>query len=123
MSEHALTWGATPSSDDKTFALLTHLSVFVAPFVGPILFLVLFQDKSRFIKYHAIQALVSHAVVWGVVILGMIGITVLSFITCGVGGVLYPILGFAPLIHIFGAFKAYQGEWDGYPLITGIGRD
>jgi uncharacterized protein len=117
-----MTWGETPSSDDKTMALLAHLSVFVAPFLGPIVFYVLFQEKSAFIKYHAVQALVSHVLVWVVILIGLTMVTLISFITCGIGGVLYPLLGVIPFIHLYGAFKAYQGEWDGYPLMTGVGR-
>jgi hypothetical protein len=117
-----LTWGETPTSDDKTMALLSHLSVYVFPFLGPIIFYLIFQEKSRFIKYHAVQALLSHAALWGMEIIGIILITIISTITCGIGSVLYIVLLPLPLLHLWGAYKAYQGEWEGYPLVSGIGR-
>lgn len=103
---HALTFGETPTSDDKTWGLISHLSGFALPYgIGPILLYVVFKDKAPFVKYHAMQAFVFHLVAW-----------IIGSLTCGLG----LILLFLPL---WVAYQAYLGEWKGYPLIEGVGRE
>lgn len=106
MSDNAMIWGGTTSSDDRLWATIAHLSLYVAPFIGPILIYFLCGNKV-YIKYHAAQALFMHVVA---VVLGGIGVWF-----CGLG------LVFA-LLPIYGAYLAMSGAWNGYPLISGIGR-
>ncbi|MDP2310978.1 MAG: DUF4870 domain-containing protein [Pseudomonadota bacterium] len=118
MSDYAMTWGETPTSDDKMWALIAHLSVFMSAFLGPLVVLLVFQDKSKFIRYHAIQALMVQV---SVVIAGII-ISVISFVTCGLGSLLYlPLLCvlFAPL---WGAYLGWSGAWAGFPGLASVGR-
>lgn len=101
---NALTWGETPTSDDKLWGLVAHASVFVLPWFGAIIMFLLFKDKAPFVRYHAIQSLVFQ-----------IAATIIGGVTCGFGFILF-------LLPLWGAYKAYQGEWEGYPLIAGIGK-
>lgn len=102
---HALTWGETPSEEDKLWGAAAHLSGFFLPYgVGPILLYLMYKDKAPFVKYHAVQAIVLHLVVW-----------ILGSVTCGVGLILL-------VFPLWLAYKAYQGLWEGYPLISGVGR-
>lgn len=113
-----MTWGETPTNDDKMWALIAHLSVYMSTFLGPLILLLIFQDKSKFVRYHAIQALMVQV---AVVIAGVI-ISIISFVTCGVGSLLYlPLLLvlFAPL---WGAYLGWSGEWVGFPGLASVGK-
>ena len=117
---HALTFGEAPTPDDKNWGLLAYLSVYVSWFFGPLVVWLLFKDKAPYVKYHAMQALV-------------------LTVTCGVGAMLHFVVSMIPFIGCFamlfyvlyipavllpcwGAYKAYNGEWDGFPGIGFIGR-
>lgn len=103
MAENAMVWGATPSEDDKLWGLVSHLTCFVVPWIGALVMYLVFKDRP-YVRYHAVQALVVQFAVW-----------IISAITCGLGLILF-------LVPLYGAYKAYGGTWDGYPLIGGIGR-
>lgn len=122
---HALTFGDTATSDDKNWGLLAHLSIYVAAFMGPLVVWLIFKDKSPFIKYHAMQALILQAAMWiSGALLGFI-ITVVSFVTCGFGSVLYlAYLLYIPLafVPLWGAYRAYEGAWEGFPGMSNFGR-
>ena len=115
---HAMTFGETPSGDDKTFGLLAHLSVYVSTFIGPLVVWLLFKEKSKFIAYHAMQALALQVagLILGVIVSGI------SLVTCGVGSVLYLALIPLMFVPLWGAWKAYSGEWSGYPLLAQFGK-
>jgi uncharacterized Tic20 family protein len=59
-----------PTSDEKTWATLAHLSVLVNLFtgvLGPVIALVIYlahKDKSRYVAYQSLQALLLQLVVW-----------------------------------------------------------
>lgn len=118
MSDYAMTWGETPTSNDKVWALVAHLSVFFSTFLGPLIVLLIFQEKSKFIRYHAIQALM---VQLGVVVAGVI-ISMISFVTCGLGSVLYLPLLCVLIVPVWGAFLGMSGEWKGFPGLGSVGR-
>jgi len=116
--QHALTFGETPSGDDKTFALIAHLSIYVATFIGPLVMWLIFKDKSAYIKFHAMQALIFQGALW---ILSVI-IGAISVVTCGFGGVLYAVLIPLFFVPLYGAYLAYDGQWSGFPGLSGFGR-
>lgn len=102
---HALTFGETPTSDDKLWGALAHASSYILiPGVGAILLYVIYKDKSPYIRYHAVQSMVVQLVIY-----------IIGGITCGLGLILL-------LIPLWGAWKAYEGDWDGYPLLGGFGK-
>ncbi len=114
---HAMTFGEPASSDDKLWGLLAHLTSFLVPFFGSLIVYLIHKDKP-FIAYHAAQAMVVQFAVY--IAASVIG--VIAGVTCGIGAILYVCLIPAPLFPIYGAWKAYQGDWHGYPLIGGIGK-
>lgn len=103
-------WGDPATDSDKNLALLAHLSnvlnaFFPIPIVLPLAIYLFYKDKSAFVAYHALQATVMNALIWG-----------LGIITCGI---------FIPvgwILSIIWGIKAYGGEWEGYPLLDEIGR-
>ena len=121
----------TPS-DERTWAMLAHLSVLVnlftailGPVVAFIIYLV-FRDRSRYVAYHALQSLVLQLIVWvgGGVIIGAAW-TIAGILSAVIIGLfLMPfacLLSFVPLIApiygIIGAIKTSQGEDFKYWLI------
>ena len=69
-----------PSSDEKTMALLAHLSAFVLALIGPALILVIKGKESKFVEYHAKQALLYQGVTLAA---NLVIIIIVSVITCG----------------------------------------
>jgi uncharacterized membrane protein len=118
MAEHAMTFGETPTSGDKLWGLLAQLSPYVAPFIGPVVALVLFNTRSAFVRYHAIQALAMQVLI---LVLGA-AISVVSVLTCGIGGILYVALLPFVLAPLYGAWLAWEGRWDGFPGLSSFGR-
>ena len=84
-------------SDEKTWAVLMHLSVFIGWFIGPLVVYLIKKDESPFLRAHAAAALnfqisvAIAAVVSFILILVIIGIFLLLALM--VVGVVYPILG------------------------------
>lgn len=114
---HALTFGETPSGDDKMWGLFAHLTSFVIPLLGALVIYLIHKDKP-FIAYHAAQSLGFQVAIW---VAGAI-ISVISVMTCGLGGILYALLVPAYFIPLYGAWIAYEGQWTGYPLMSKLGR-
>jgi hypothetical protein len=123
MSDHALTWGETPTNDDKLWGALAHLSCFTGfVILGPIVVMLLFGEKSPYVKYHAMQAIVGQVAVVIVGFVASLAISLLSFVTCGFGGLLFfalPLLGLVPL---WGAWIAWNAKWEGFPMLTDFGK-
>ncbi len=117
---HSLTFGETPSSDDKLWGVAAHLVCMVFPVVGIFgsLAIYLIHRDKPFIAYHAAQSLGLQAGIW---IAGVI-VSVISGVTCGLGAILYLPLAMAYFIPLYGAYIAYEGQWKGYPLIEKLGR-
>ena len=101
----AMTWGGEPNSEERMWALGAHLLAFVFPVLGAVGVYLIKKDESRYVGYHAIQAIAWQAAIY-----------IIGTITCGFG--LIGLLG-----SIYMALKANSGEWTGYPLLSGVGRD
>lgn len=102
---HALTFGETPTSDDKLWGALAHVSSYIfIPGLGALILYLIYKDKSPYVRYHAVQSMVVQLAIY-----------IVSGITCGLGLILL-------LIPLYGAWKAYEGDWDGYPMLGGFGK-
>ena len=100
------------TEDDKLMAALAHGLVFFAPGVGPLVLLVIYHERSAFVRYHCSQALLAQ--LGGAALIGLI-----SVLTCGLGAALSPVL---LVLEAWFAFMAYSGKWAGYPGFDGLGR-
>ncbi len=115
--------------DERTWGMLSHLSVLlnlVTGFGGPIAALIIYlvyRDRSRFVAYHALQAMVFQLIWWfgGGVLIGLMWAIVgaLSAILVGivlipVAACITPILVLMPagaLIYgVVGAVQTSQGQ-------------
>jgi uncharacterized Tic20 family protein len=97
-------------SDERLWALLAHLSIFVLSIIGPILILVVFGKRSAFVADQSKEALNFHITV---VIAGIV-----SFLLCFVliGVVLLPIVIIGSMVlGVIGGLQANQGIAYRYP--------
>lgn len=99
------------SSDDATWAVLTHLSYFVVALIAPLVVYLVKKDTSPFVRQHAAEALNFHltlliaAVVSGILVIVIIGLFLL-FAVFVVGAV----------FAVIAAVAAGKGESYRYPM-------
>jgi uncharacterized Tic20 family protein len=128
-----------PTPDERTFAMLAHILQLFTGFIGPLVIYLVKRD-SRFVAFHALQALIWQAiyfvvamlsvVVWMAVIFGTIATH--SNIGASKGPpvaifILFPLLWLffiagwvvAMILGIVYGIKANQGQWAAYPIIGG----
>ncbi len=119
-------------SDERTWAMLAHLSVLVnlvTGLLGPAAALVIylvFKDRSRYVAYHSLQSLLLQLILWvgggtlAAIVWAITGI--LSAIVIGICliplAVLVSILPLAALVYgVIGAIQCSQGQDFRYWLI------
>jgi uncharacterized Tic20 family protein len=128
---------ALPSPDERTFAMLAHILQLFTGFIGPLIIYIVKRD-SRFVAFHALQALLWQAIYFVVSMLFMVICIVLLFSTIATRSnpgaskgpptelfILFPIvwLFFAcgwvvsMILGIVYGIKANQGQWAAYPII------
>ena len=109
---------AVPMSpaDQRTWAIATHLSPFLAAFValsflGPLVMYIIFKDRGAFIRHHAAEALNFQLTMWiGLLISIPLMFVLIGFFTAG-------LIGLAMLVcHILGAVAAGEGRDYRYPF-------
>jgi uncharacterized Tic20 family protein len=122
--------------DEHTWGMLSHLSTLlnlVTGFGGPIAALVIYiiyKDRSRFVAYHALQAMVFQLIWWfggGVLIglmwavVGVLSAMLVGIVLIPVAACITPILAILPvgaLVYgIIGAVKVNQGQDFKYWLV------
>lgn len=132
--------GAPTTSEERTLAMLAHVLQIVTGFIGPLILFFVKRD-SRFVRYHSLMALFWQLLVmafWFVIVIVFIAV---MMTTVGLqsqqptidgnnppppflffllplfwgGGMLIWILNF--ILGIVYGIKAYDGKWDGYPVI------
>ncbi len=101
----------TPSSDEKTMALLSHILVLVAWFIAPLVIYLVKKDESQFVAAHAKESLNFQLTVLIAVIISW----ALMFVL--IGFVLLPLLGIVNLVLVIMAtIKASEGKFYKYPF-------
>ncbi len=98
----------TPTSEEKTYGVLSWVLGFLVSFLGPLIFFLISTDKP-FAKRHAAMALGTQLV------LAVIGIVLVITV---VGIVLLPVVGVASIVFaIMGAIAANNGNEYTPPVI------
>ena len=103
--------GGPVQSDDTTWALLAHLSVFVLALIGPLVIYLVKKDGSPFVRQHAAEALNFHitvliaSIVSAVLMLVLIGFLLLAVVVIG-----------SMVLGIVAAVAAGRGQPYRYPL-------
>ena len=120
------------ASEERTWAMLAHLSVLINLFtgvLGPIVALMIyliFVPRSKYVAYHAMQSFLFQLVMWyglGVMwsIVGMLSSIVIGVVLIPFACVFTPFLligmAIAPIYGIVGAVQTSQGQDFKYWLI------
>ena len=107
----------SPTPDDKTMAMLAYILGIFTGFAGPLVLWLLKKDQSKFVAFHALQALLLHAAVTIGYILGV----VTSFLL--VGFFILPVVGILGLVFsILAGLAANKGDWYDIPILGPIAR-
>jgi uncharacterized Tic20 family protein len=98
-------------SEERTWALVAHLSGLVLSIVGPLLILLIFGPRSAFLKDQSTEALNFQITV-------LVGIVVSLILTLVVIGIfLLVAVGITALVlQIIAALRAYEGVRYRYPI-------
>ncbi len=105
------------SQDDKTMAMLSYILGVFTGFVGPLVLWLIKKDQSKFVAYHALQALLLHAAVTiGYILSSVLVVFLIGFIT----GPAFWILGL--VFSILAGMAANNGDWYEIPIIGKIAR-
>src|SRR5918997_3552858 len=112
------------AQDERTWSVIAHLSVLLAlvglmPF-GALLVWLLYKDRSRKVRFHALQAL-WYQIAWIVILVAYTLVSlILSLVIIGIFMFfLLPILALIPLIHgCYAAYQVSQGVEYRYPFIA-----
>ena len=98
-------------SEDRTMAMLAHLLLIFTGFIGPLVIYFVKKDESRFVAFHALQAVYF----WIITLVAMIISAVLVIVF--IGRCLMILLGIGALIYeIILAVRANEGKWEKYWL-------
>jgi uncharacterized protein len=131
----------TLQGDEKLLALFSHLSLFFGGIILPIIFWATNRDKSKFVTFHALQALWFHIAYIAVLlvfifafviilVIGGIGLGALAGATggsempvimiifmiafyIGLFAIVFAVIGYS----IYMGIKSYKGELCMYPFI------
>lgn len=105
------------SQDDKTMAMLSYILGIFTGFLGPLVLWLIKKDQSKFVAFHALQALLLHAVVTIGYILSSVLVALL------IGLLTYPAFFILGLVFsILAGLAANRGEWYEIPVIGKIAR-
>ncbi|MBS1518124.1 MAG: DUF4870 domain-containing protein [Bacteroidetes bacterium] len=120
-----------PDHEEKTFAMLSHLSLLLGGIILPIIIWATQRDKSRFVRFHSLQAIFYHLML-AVIIFFFVLIALIFVLISGIGNLNNPgnssmppflifllisfyafiiLLALAAVAYsIYIAVKAYRGE-------------
>lgn len=131
------------TSDEKTLALFSHLSLFLGGIVLPIIFWATNKDKSKFVTFHSLQAVWFHVVyIFVIIFIAMFAViggfgmaAVFGGMSKGHSGSASPIVAIIMVLvygsiflivcagiayAIYMGIKAHHGELKKYPIIGNI---
>jgi uncharacterized Tic20 family protein len=120
--------GGMSPRDERTWSMLSHLSVLVWPITGflpvaPLIIWLVYKDRSPRVGFHALQSL-WYQVAWLVLgtIVGFLA-TIFVFLTLGFGLLLVIplafLLGLVPFVHgCYAAYKVNSGVDYRYPFVA-----
>lgn len=98
----------TPTSDEKTLAILSHVLTFIAPVLAPLIIYLVKKDDSDFVRQHALESLnfqISVVIIVILLIVSLIGL----LIVWAVGLI-------ATILVIVATIKASEGKLYRYPM-------
>ncbi len=147
MNVYPTTPAIEPTQDERTFATLAHALQLAGWWIAPLVIFLVKKD-SRFVRFHALQALLWQAcyMIFWLVVVALWMAVMFSFILHLPQGlhpapatppapppaffVMFPLIWLGAmggwvitlLLAILYAIKAGRGEWAGYPVLGGLAR-
>lgn len=115
-------------SDNRMWAMFSQLTVTLGHvvswgflgWVGPLIIFLVYKDRSRFVRFHAAEALNGAITVLIAQVVLSIVLGIFAIVTLGIGSPLLALVPIPALVQfifsILGAVKANQGQWWSYPL-------
>jgi len=73
-----------PTSDERLLAMLSHLSIFLGGIILPIILWATQKDKSKFVRFHSLQAIFYH-LAFAVIIIVFVFFMIFMLIVSGIG--------------------------------------
>ncbi len=127
-----------PRDDEKSMALLAHVLQLIGAWLAPLI-IYLVKRESKFVSFHALQALFLQLAVMGCGVVGVVGFFVVMFLSIPhmqhqqappAFLVLFPliwlgVMGMWMLVLVTAivyGIKAGRGEWANYPVLGGWAR-
>ncbi len=134
------------TSDARLMAMLSHLSILFGGIILPIILWATQKDKSKFVRYHALQAIFFHIAYVAILVIVIIALVIVALISGAgfgalskghhsndgalsvlmiiliivfYGGIFISIFG-AMAYEIFLAIKSYHGSYIKVPVIGNI---
>jgi len=108
------------SQEDKTMGMLAYILAIFTSWLGPLILFLVKKDQSKFVAFHAIQALV----LMGAVFLVYVAANILSVLHLGL--IALPIamlVGFGGFVlNILAAIAANKGQWYEMPIVGKYAR-
>jgi uncharacterized Tic20 family protein len=115
--------GLTP--EERTWAMLAHLSallgyvVVLGQYIAPLVIYLVYRERSRFVAFHALQALYFQLAL----LLLWIVVFVATLVTCGLGAICAVVPIVLNLVFVLmAAIRANSGEWYELPLVGAMVR-
>jgi len=127
-----------PTPDDRKMAMLAHVLQLFGGFIAPLIIFLVKRD-SRFVRFHALQALLWQVTVFAITMLFVFGMMISMFLTIPdapvknaqppvaffllMGGVWLLIAATWVcniLLAIYFGLKSNSGQWSRYPIIGNL---
>lgn len=105
------------STDDRLMAMLSYILGTFVTFLAPLVIWLVRKDQSRFVAFHAVQALLLHAfVAVGYIISGVLTAVLVGFL-------MFPLFFlFGLVFSILAGLAANRGVWYEVPIIAPYAR-
>jgi uncharacterized Tic20 family protein len=113
---------STPTSEERTWAILGHLAALIAAvvsagwlsFVGPLIIWVLYKDRSPFVRQAAASSFNFNLAVWAAIVVGWILFFTIILIPLAI--IVWAVALVAALVfHVRAAMAANRGQLYRYP--------
>ncbi len=102
------------SQEDRTMAMLAHILGVFTGFLGPLIIWLIKKDQSRFVAFHAMQALFFQvAINLVMLVLAVTVVLALAVPLVWVAGIVFGVLG---------GLAANKGDWYDLPVVGKFAR-
>lgn len=100
-----------PTDDEKTWALIAHVSALIGGFLGPLIVLAAKGNDSKWVRSHAIESLNFNITLF----IAYMACAVLSVLLIGLC-LMVPVVMVSVIFAIIAGVKAFQGNPYRYPV-------